>query len=181
MSHVRCFWCNLKNPAYIEYHDREWGVPVRDDSKLFELLVLESFQAGLSWETILNKRENFRQAFDNFDPQKISQYGEDKITLLLSDAGIVRSRRKIEAAIRNSTVFMRIQEEWAGFHRYIWHFTDGKTIYEVGKTRSALVQPLFIPICRQLASFTRMTKIVFSIKKIPPANRRDFCITLRNP
>jgi DNA-3-methyladenine glycosylase I len=98
MSHVRCFWCNLKNPAYIEYHDSEWGVPVRDDSKLFELLVLESFQAGLSWETILNKRENFRQAFDNFDPQKISQYGEDKITLLLSDAGIVRSRRKIEAA-----------------------------------------------------------------------------------
>lgn len=161
MSHVRCFWCNLKNPTYIKYHDSEWCVPTYNDAMLFELLVLESFQAGLSWETVLNKRDNFRRAFDNFDPKKISQYGEEKIALLLSDAGIIRSRRKIEAAIRNSSVFMQIQEEWAGFHRYIWHFTDGKTVYEVGRTCSALSDQISADLKKRGMTFIGTT-IIYS-------------------
>ena len=159
MSHVRCFWCNLKNPTYIKYHDSEWCVPTYNDAMLFELLVLESFQAGLSWETVLNKRENFRRAFDNFDPQKISQYGEEKIALLLSDAGIIRSRRKIEAAIRNSSVFLQIQEEWAGFHRYIWHFTEGKTVYEIGRTHSALSDQISADLKKRGMTFVGSTII----------------------
>lgn len=138
MNHIRCRWCNLHNPIYVSYHDEEWGRPQFDDRKLFELLVLEPFQAGLSWETILNKRENFRIAFDDFDPEKISRYDEERILALLSDPGIIRNRRKIEAAIRNAAVFLQIQKQWGGFHRYIWHFTDGKTVYEVDKTHSAL-------------------------------------------
>ena len=161
MSHVRCFWCNLKNPTYIKYHDSEWCVPTYNDAMLFELLVLESFQAGLSWETVLNKRDNFRRAFDNFDPKKISQYGEEKIALLLSDAGIIRSRRKIEAAIRNSNVFMRIQEEWAGFHRYIWHFTEGKTVYEIGRTHSALSDQISADLKKRGMTFVGTT-IIYS-------------------
>ena len=161
MSHVRCFWCNLKNPTYIKYHDSEWCVPTYNDAMLFELLVLESFQAGLSWETVLNKRENFRRAFDNFDPQKISQYGEEKIALLLSDAGIIRSRRKIEAAIRNSSVFLQIQEEWAGFHRYIWHFTEGKTVYEIGRTHSALSDQISADLKKRGMTFIGTT-IIYS-------------------
>ena len=134
----RCRWCNLNNPAYVTYHDTEWGVPQYDDRKLFEFLILESFQAGLSWETILNKRGNFRRAFDDFDPEIICHYDEAKIQALMSDAGIVRNRRKIEAAIFNAAAFLQIQAQWGSFCRYIWHFTDGKIIYETGLTHSAL-------------------------------------------
>lgn len=134
----RCGWCNLKNPLYVRYHDEEWGVPQHDDRRLFELLVLEPFQAGLSWETILNKREAFRAAFDGFDPEKIAAYGEEKIAALLEDKSIVRNRRKIAAAISNAGVFLRLQAEWGSFSDYIWHFTEGKTVYETGQTRSAL-------------------------------------------
>ena len=135
---TRCRWCNLKNPLYVAYHDTEWGRPVHDDRKLFEFLVLESFQAGLSWETILNKREHFRTVFDDFDPEVIRLYDEAKIEALMSDAGIVRNRRKIEAAIRNASVFLQIQKEWGSFSNYIWHFTDGMTICESGLTSSPL-------------------------------------------
>lgn len=141
MNHAnlhRCRWCNLNNPIYVAYHDKEWGTAQYDDRKLFELLVLEPFQAGLSWETILNKRENFRRAFDDFDPEKICQYDEEKILSLLSDSGIIRNRRKIEVTIQNATVFLRIQKEWGSFSAYIWHFTDGKVIYENDKTHSPL-------------------------------------------
>lgn len=138
INQPRCRWCNLNNPVYIAYHDEEWGVPQYDDRKLFELLILEPFQAGLSWETVLNKRENFRLAFDGFDPEKVCRYGEDKIQSLLSDAGIIRNRRKIEAAVCNAEVFLRIQAEWGGFYRYIWHFTEGKTICEKNLTHSDL-------------------------------------------
>ena len=134
----RCKWCNLKNPIYVEYHDTEWCVPEHDDAKLFELLILESFQAGLSWETILNKRENFRKAFDGFVPEKIAQYDENKIAELMNDAGIIRNGRKISAAINNARVFMEIQEEWGSFCEYIWHFTDSKVVYEADKTSSPL-------------------------------------------
>ncbi|MBR5000497.1 MAG: DNA-3-methyladenine glycosylase I [Firmicutes bacterium] len=138
MDKKRCSWCNLKNPLYVKYHDEEWGVPVYDDSTLFEFLVLEPFQAGLSWETILNKRENFRVAFDGFDPEVICGYGPEKIEVLMADAGIIRNRRKIEATIVNAEVFLKIQKEWGSFSAYIWSFTDGKILYENDKTFSPL-------------------------------------------
>ncbi len=124
----RCHWVDLKNEVYIKYHDEEWGVPVYDDQKLFELLLLESFQAGLSWSCILNKRESFREAMDNFDPKLISNYQEDKIKELLENPNIIRSRRKIEAVIHNAKIFLDIQKEWGTFSNYIWHFTNGKII-----------------------------------------------------
>lgn len=124
----RCRWCNLDNKLYVEYHDKEWGVPVYDDYKLFELLLLESFQAGLSWETILNKRENFRKCFDNFDYYKISKYDDKKIEELLLNKGIIRCKRKIQAVIGNALVFIDIIKEWGSFSDYIWHFTDNKVI-----------------------------------------------------
>jgi len=123
----RCQWPG-DDPLYIEYHDKEWGEPVYDDKKLFEFLLLESFQAGLSWITILRKRENFRLAFDNFDYKKIALYTEEKKQELLLDAGIVRNRLKIKASIQNSQSFMKIQEEFGSFSTYIWKFVDNKPI-----------------------------------------------------
>jgi len=158
---MRCRWCNLQNPIYIRYHDEEWGHPQYDDQKLFELLILESFQAGLSWEIVLNKRENFRSAFDDFNPEKISHYDESKILTLLTDPGIVRNRRKIEAAICNAAVFLQIQRQWGGFHRYIWHFTNGKTIYEVDKTCSDLSDQISFDLKKRGMRFVGTT-IVYS-------------------
>ena len=124
----RCKWVNLKNPKYIEYHDNEWGIPTYDDRLLFEMLLLESFQAGLSWECILNKREEFRSAFDNFNPYLISKYDDKKVEELLNNSKIIRSRRKIEASINNAKIFLDIREEYGTFSNYIWHFTDRKII-----------------------------------------------------
>lgn len=124
----RCSWVNENNDLYVKYHDEEWGVPIYDDNKLFELLVLESFQAGLSWECVLNKREAFRQALDNFNPLKISNYSEEKISTLLNNKDIIRSRRKIEAIINNAKIFLDIKKEWGSFSSYIWHFTNNKVI-----------------------------------------------------
>ena len=138
MDKVRCKWCNLNNPLYVKYHDEEWCVPTYDDAVLFEFIVLEAFQAGLSWETILNKRENFRVAFDNFDPLVIKEYDDNKISVLMNNKGIIRNRRKIDAAIVNAKVFLEIQKEWGTFSKYIWHFTEGKIIYETGKASSEL-------------------------------------------
>ncbi len=124
---TRCGWC-LSSDLYKEYHDQEWGVPVYDDQKLFEFLLLETFQAGLSWITILNKRENFRNAFDNFDYTKIAHYSEDKIQELLLDAGIIRNKLKVYSAVTNAQNFIKIQEEFGSFSKYIWDFVDGKPI-----------------------------------------------------
>ena len=124
---IRCSWVN-SNPLYIKYHDDEWGVASYDDNYLFEMLVLESFQAGLSWECILNKRENFRKAFDNFNYEKISRYSDIKITELLNNKGIVRNKLKIKAIINNSKVFIDIQKEYGSFSKYIWSFTNNKQI-----------------------------------------------------
>ena len=126
MDKNRCAWA--KKPLDIEYHDKEWGVPLHNDDKLFEFLILEGFQAGLSWSTILNKRENFRKAFDNFDYQKIAKYDQKKIDNLLNDAGIIRNKLKINAAITNAKAFMQVQKEFGSFDKYIWSFTGGKTI-----------------------------------------------------
>ena len=124
----RCRWVDLKSPIYIKYHDEEWGVPKYDDKELFELLILESFQAGLSWITVLKKREDFRKAFDNFDVDKVSKYDENKILELLKNEGIIRSRQKIEAAVKNAQIYKEIQKEFGSFSSYIWSFTDGKII-----------------------------------------------------
>ncbi len=124
---IRCTWCE-KDDLYRKYHDEEWGVPVYDDPKLFEFLILETFQAGLSWYTILNKRENFRKAFDNFDYKKIATYPEKKIQELLQDAGIIRNQLKIRSAVSNAIAFIKVQEEFGSFSAYIWGFVDGKPI-----------------------------------------------------
>lgn len=134
----RCKWVNLNNPLYINYHDNEWGIPVYEDTKLFEMLLLESFQAGLSWECILNKRESFKEAFDNFDCEKISKYDDNKVNELIKNKNIIRNKRKITATIKNAKIFMEIQKEYKTFSNYIWHFTKGKVIYEYDKTTSLL-------------------------------------------
>lgn len=126
----RCNWVNLNNPLYVKYHDTEWGKPEHSDDKLFELLILEGFQAGLSWECILNKRDNFRKAFDNFDIDKISAYTEEKCQELYANCSIVRNKLKINACITNSFIFKQIQKEYGSFDAYIWGFTGGKTLIE---------------------------------------------------
>lgn len=123
----RCAWCG-ENEAMIAYHDREWGVPLHDDQKLFEFLILEGAQAGLSWQTILNKRDNYRKAFDNFDPRKIAKYGAKDTKRLLADAGIVRNRLKIAATIQNAKTFLEVQKEFGTFDAYIWQFVNGRSI-----------------------------------------------------
>ena len=124
----RCFWVDEKSEIYVKYHDEEWGVPKHDDRDLFELLVLESFQAGLSWITVLKKREAFRKAFDNFDVVKVAGYDDKKIEELLSNERIIRSRGKINASINNAKIFIEIQNEYGSFSNYIWGFTDNKVI-----------------------------------------------------
>ncbi|MFO1463625.1 MAG: DNA-3-methyladenine glycosylase I [bacterium] len=125
---TRCGWC-LADPDYIRYHDEEWGVPVRDDRKLFEFLVLEGAQAGLSWLTILRKRENYRKAFAGFDPKKVARFGPREVRRLLQDAGIVRNRLKIEAAIGNARAFLEVQREFGSFSAYMWGFVEGQPIH----------------------------------------------------
>lgn len=134
---IRCDWC-LGVELYCQYHDREWGVPVHDDQKLFEFLTLEGAQAGLSWLTVLRKRENYREAFDGFDPGKIAFYDPDKITELISNQGIIRNRLKIEATVKNARSFLTIQEKFGAFDRYIWNFIDGKPIQNRFKTLQEL-------------------------------------------
>jgi DNA-3-methyladenine glycosylase I len=124
----RCGWARLSNPRYLKYHDEQWGVPLHDDRKLFEMVVLEGQQAGLSWETILNKRENFRKAFDGFDPRRVARFGEGRVRKLLRDAGIIRNRMKIRAAIANARAFLEVHREFGSFDRYIWNFTGGKPV-----------------------------------------------------
>jgi DNA-3-methyladenine glycosylase I len=123
----KCGWC-VSDPLYETYHDKEWGVPIYDDDTLFEFLILETFQAGLSWITVLRKRENFRKAFDDFYYQKIAKYNQKKIDELLLDAGIIRNKLKINATITNAQSFIKIQEEFGSFSNYIWGFVDGKPI-----------------------------------------------------
>ena len=122
----RCFWATT--PLSIAYHDKEWGVPVHDDTRLFEFLILEGAQAGLSWETILRKRDNYRAAFDRFNPAKVAKYDERKIAALLDDDGIIRNRLKINSAVTNAIAFREVQREFGSFDKYVWRFVDGKSI-----------------------------------------------------
>ncbi|UII74545.1 DNA-3-methyladenine glycosylase I [Flagellimonas sp. HMM57] len=127
MNKHRCGWCE-GDSLYEEYHDREWGVPVKDDDTLFEFLILETFQAGLSWITVLKKRDNFRKAFDNFDYKKIANYNQEKIDGLLDDAGIIRNKLKVNATVSNARAFMEVQKEFGSFSEYIWGFVNGKPL-----------------------------------------------------
>jgi DNA-3-methyladenine glycosylase I len=147
----RCAWC-LGDPLYEKYHDEEWGVQLHDDQKLFEFLILEGFQAGLSWITILRKRENFKKAFDGFDYKKIAKYSEKKIEKLLNDPGIIRNKLKIRAAVSNAQAFLKIQEEFGSFDKYIWGFVDGKPVQNKWKDRSQVpaTSPLSYKISKDL-------------------------------
>ena len=135
---VRCKWCNLKNKLYVEYHDKEWGIPNFNEHHLFEMLILESFQAGLSWECVLNKREDFREAFNQFDIDKVCNYDDKKIQELLKNEKIIRNKLKINSAISNSKIFREIQNEYGSFNNYLITFTNNKIIYEIDKTSSEL-------------------------------------------
>lgn len=134
---VRCGWCGT-DPLYVHYHDTEWGVPQHDDRKLFEAVILDGFQAGLSWLTILRKRENFRRAFDDFDAFKMVQYDEAKLQVLLQDAGIIRNRLKVYGAVKNAVAFLEVQQQFGSFDAYIWQFTEGRTIINQRRTMTDL-------------------------------------------
>lgn len=149
----RCGWCEAgkcgPDPLYVAYHDHEWGVPQHDDRALFEFLILEGAQAGLSWLTILRKRENYRAAFAHFDPQKVARFGEHDKARLLQDAGIVRNRLKIDAAIGNAGRFLAVQEEFGSFDRYLWNFVDGRPIQNRWRTLAEL--PAQTPLAERLS------------------------------
>ena len=132
----RCFWVSLDKPYYVEYHDNEWGVPVHDDQRHFEMLILEGAQAGLSWETILRKRENYRKAFAEFDPAKVARFTPARIEKLLLDPGLVRNRLKIESAVKNARAFLAIQKEFGSFDAYVWPFVGNRPINGKRKTRA---------------------------------------------
>ncbi len=144
----RCAWLNIRNPLYVKYHDEEWGVPQHDDTKLLELLILEGFQAGLSWECVLNKREAFLKAYDNFNLKKILHYNEAKIQELLSDPNIIRNKLKIVASIENARIFQKIKKEFGSFDTYIWGFTNNKIIIEPYNLRTT--SPLSDTISKNL-------------------------------
>lgn len=134
----RCKWCNLKNPLYVQYHDNEWCVPNFDDKYLYEMLILESFQAGLSWECVLNKRESFRKAYDDFEIDKVILYDDNKVNELMNNKDIIRNKRKIKASIENSKIFKSIAGEYGSFYNYLLTFTKGITLYETDKTTNEL-------------------------------------------
>ncbi len=156
---IRCRWANPKNERYIHYHDEEWGVPVHDDRELFEMLILECFQAGLSWECVLNKRENFREAFDGFELEKACAYDDSKLEELRNNPGIIRNRLKIGAAVTNARVFREIQEEYGSFADYLWHWTEGKVIYEIGQTSSELSDSISMDLKKRGMKFVGTTVI----------------------
>lgn len=172
----RCKWVDEKSEIYIKYHDTEWGVPSYDDAYLFEMLMLESFQAGLSWITILNKRENFREAFDQFDYKKIRQYNDDKINELMNNKGIIRNKLKIHAAINNAKIFMNIQKEFNSFSNYIWKFTDYKIIKnenDIIHTTSSLSDEISVDLKRRGMKFVGSTIIYSYLQAIGIINDHE--------
>ena len=160
MTKTRCSWAG-PDEIYIKYHDEEWGIPTHDDRELFEMLVLESFQAGLSWITILKKRQNFKKAFDDFDVEKVAAYDESKISELLENEGIIRHRGKITSAINNAQVFIEIQKEFGSFDSYIWSFTDGEIIKAEYLTESDLSKDISKDLKKRGMKFVGPT-IVYS-------------------
>ncbi len=181
MNMKRCKWCNTNNKLYVDYHDNEWGVPSHDDKYLFELLILESFQAGLSWECILNKRENFRSCFDNFDYEKISNYDEKKIDELMQNTGIIRNRRKIIASINNAKIYKSIIEEYGSFDKYIWDYTNGKQIIGDGtNTTSDLSDKISSDLTKRGMRFVGSTIIYSYLQAIGIINDHEDSCFLKN-
>ncbi|MBQ6511172.1 DNA-3-methyladenine glycosylase I [Methanobrevibacter sp.] len=165
MKKNRCSWVS-DDEIYIKYHDNEWGIPTHDDAELFEMLVLESFQAGLSWITILKKRENFKKAFDNFDVEKVATYDEDKVSELLENEGIIRHKGKITSAINNAKIFIEIQNEFDSFDKYIWSFTDGKIIKGEFLTESYLSKEISKDLKKRGMKFVGPTIIYSYLESI---------------
>ena len=174
MTKSRCPWAGSEE-IYMKYHDEEWGVPTHDDRMLFEMLVLESFQAGLSWITILKKRENFKKAFDDFDVIKVSEYGNDKVEDLLGNAGIIRHKGKINSAINNAQVFIEIQEEFGSFDEYIWGFTDGEIIKAEFLTESELSKNISKDLKKRGMKFVGPTIIYSYLESIGVINNHQEC------
>ena len=167
---TRCFWCNLKNPLYVRYHDEEWGFKRFDDEYLFEMLVLESFQAGLSWECVLNKREAFRVAFDGFDVNLISKYDEKKIDILCQNPAIIRNRRKIEATVKNARAFILIVSEFGSFLDYLKGFWNGETVYDSISATSELSDMISRDLKKRGMSFMGTTVIHSFLQAIGVVN-----------
>ena len=176
----RCSWCNPKNTAYMAYHDEEWGVPCHDDQRLFEMLILEGFQAGLSWECVLNKRPAFRVAFDGFDLDVICDYDEEKFEELRQNPGIIRNRLKIKAARTNARVFKKIQAEWGSFDAYLWHWTDGNILHEVGLAHSELSDAISKDLKKRGMTFVGTTIIYAYLQAVGVINsHEDGCFCAR--
>lgn len=169
----RCFWCNLKNPIYVRYHDEEWGEPRFDDKYLFEMLVLEGFQAGLSWECVLNKREEFRKAFDSFDWVKIAEYSDEKLEELYQNKGIIRNRRKIIATRKNAAVYRDILSEFGSFYLYLRSFWDGNTVIENDKTSSSLSDAISRDLKKRGMGFVGTTIIYSFLQAIGIIDSHD--------
>lgn len=177
----RCFWVNMKNPRYVKYHDTEWGVPSRDDNRLFEMLLLETFQAGLSWECVLNKRDAFRVAFDDFNVSRIANYDDNKISELCNNPAIIRNRQKIVSAVTNARVFIRIAAEYGTFAKYIWSWTDNKTIRETGIPKSELSDKISADLRRRGMKFVGSTTIYAYLQAVGIINSHDadcFCCNI---
>ncbi len=162
----RCKWCNLNNPKYIEYHDKEWGKANHNDKYLYEMLILECFQAGLSWECILNKRDNFRNAYDNFDINKVSLYDENKINELLNNKDIIRNKLKIKASINNTIIFKTIVNQYGSFYNYLKMFTNNRIIYEVDKTINELSDDISKDLKKRGMKFVGSTTIYSYLQAI---------------
>ena len=169
----RCSWCNAKNPLYIEYHDNEWCKPNFDDGYLYEMLLLESFQAGLSWECVLNKREAFRVAYDKFDIDKVCEYSDEKIGALLSDKGIIRNKLKIKASIENSKIFKEIVNEYGSFCKYLRAFCGDKTIYETGRVTNNLSDTISKDLQKRGMKFVGSTIIYSYLQAIGIIHSHD--------
>ena len=169
----RCKWCNLKNELYVKYHDEEWCRENFDDKYLYEMLILESFQAGLSWECVLNKREDFRKAYDNFDIDKVILYDDKKVSELLSNEKIIRNKLKIKASINNSKIFKKIQKEYGSFCNYLKTFTKGKKVYEINKTTSELSDNLSKDLNKRGMKFVGSTIIYSYLQAIGVVNSHD--------
>lgn len=169
----RCRWARVRNELYVAYHDLEWGVPEHDDRRLFELLILEGFQAGLSWECVLMRREGFRQAFDGFDAERVALYGPEKLRQLMGDARIIRNRLKIEAAPVNARAFLGIRREYGSFDAWLWGHTGGAVVYERGLTRSALSDAVSRELRRRGMKFVGSTTIYAYLQAVGVINSHE--------
>ena len=177
---MRCKWCNEKNKKYVEYHDKEWGILNTEDKYLFEMLILESFQAGLSWECVLNKREAFRKSYDNFAIDKIINYDDKKIEELINNRDIIRNKLKIKSSINNAKIFKKISEEYKGFYNYLKTFTKGNIIYENDKTTSNLSDNISQDLQKRGMKFVGSTIIYSYLQAIGVINSHDDTCDYKN-